>query len=399
MADQLGRQNNDFLWWAILGVTAQQVMELISRSVYEEQVSWLRERCLALNKDSNNTATAFTEAEGNSPSVSNRDGTIRYEWELRFMLYRHWSLFNGMLHSRYMATRLGVWRDKGRRMLETLIVKMGLPLAQCKLDFQSMELEFKESLLKKIKRYAGEFGLHDVVFPSFSREYGFVMKVSASDAVYALMALTEAPLAICDRRPNDSNIAGEKNWSSSPTWILNFYYAFEALDTRGVEKLRRGISLAMKQQHVILTESTTILAHRLLRYGRRFRYVVLRNGSEVAWLAGHPFSLAKLALFIKDATRTSRRGNTPLVVAAYYGVTGTFFVVATSTSANSITRDKERDREGMIPRNKFGMAFRKAAQSVRARVQHDGFDTSVIEVKEEDLKPFLQTLQTIPITI
>jgi len=44
----------------------------------------------------------------------------------------------------------------------------------------------------------------------------------------------------------------------------------------------------------------------------------------------------------------------------------------------------------------FGMIFRQAAQQIRARVKHDGFETSVIEVNADDLKQFLHVLQTIP---
>lgn len=144
----------------------------------------------------------------------------------------------------------------------------------------------------------------------------------------------------------------------------------------------------MKQQQVILVEATTILSHRLLRYGRRFRYVILRSGSDEAWLAGHALSLTKLALFVADATRNTRRSSLPLVVAAYSALGDTYFVVASGAATGAT--------EGTA-RNRFGTAFRRAAQAVRARVKHDGFDTSMIEVKAEDLKGFLQTLQTIPL--
>ena len=42
------------------------------------------------------------------------------------------------------------------------------------------------------------------------------------------------------------------------------------------------------------------------------------------------------------------------------------------------------------------MAFRRAATKVNARVKHDGFETAMIEVRAEDLKSFISTLQTIP---
>lgn len=212
-----------------MGVTSQQLMELSGSEAYEHEVSWLRERCLQLNRESTSAVAAGGEGEPLVPI--SRDGRIKYEPEFRFMLTRHWSLFNSMLHSRYMATRLGVWREKGKRMLETFIAKMGVPLAQCKLDFQSMELELKESLPNRISKYAGEFGLNDVSFPSFVRDFGFVLRLSASDAVYALMALLEAPRAVSDitnRQSLGGAVAPPDD--GSPTWIRNFYFAFDALD-------------------------------------------------------------------------------------------------------------------------------------------------------------------------
>jgi len=42
----------------------------------------------------------------------------------------------------------------------------------------------------------------------------------------------------------------------------------------------------------------------------------------------------------------------------------------------------------------FGLAFQNTAQRTNARVKHDSFDASVIEVKKEDLKTFIESLQS-----
>lgn len=223
-------------------------MEQTSRSQYEEEVSWLRERCLLLNRDPASHQTTMSNGDATLQAAhltANRDGRIRFEAEFRFMLARHWTLFDSMLHSRFMATRLGVWREKGRRMLETFLAKMGIPLAQCKTDYSSMELELKESLPLRIAKHASEFGLGDVSLPSFVRDYGFIMRLSASDAVYALMALIEAPYAASQSGPlHEEKKLTQKNTSDTKTtmssqqqqqpttaiWIKNFFHAFEALD-------------------------------------------------------------------------------------------------------------------------------------------------------------------------
>lgn len=191
-------------------------MELNSSAAYAAEVSWLRERALQLGR----------EDAGPAGEAADRDGRIRYEPEFRFMLTRHWTLFNSMLHSRYLATRLAVWREKGRRMLETFIVKMGVPLAQCKLDYASMETELKESLPARISKHAAEFGIGDILFPSFVRDFGYVVRLSASDAVYAVMALIEAPYEAAEGAAAGSLPADD----GSPVWVRNFYFAFDALD-------------------------------------------------------------------------------------------------------------------------------------------------------------------------
>ena len=45
--------------------------------------------------------------------------------ELRFMLFRHWNLYDAMYHSSYVAGRLGIWREKGRKRFTGLLAKMG----------------------------------------------------------------------------------------------------------------------------------------------------------------------------------------------------------------------------------------------------------------------------------
>lgn len=166
------------------------------------------------------------------------------------------------------------------------------------------------------------------------------------------------------------------------------------LPSHHIEKLRRGIELAMKQQQIILHEASTILSHRLLRYGRRFRYVVLRHSSDLAWLSNHPLSLTKLTLFLSDATRTSKRSQTPLLLAAYQALTDTFLVVVWTSGSRGGGDGGGGEEYG---RNRFGYAFRQAAEMVRARVKHDGFESALIEIRAGDLKGFLQTLQTIPL--
>lgn len=55
--------------------------------------------------------------------------------DFRFMLLRHWSLYESLLHSSYVAVRLQTWASKGRTTIEDMLTAMGLPLQQAKLSY------------------------------------------------------------------------------------------------------------------------------------------------------------------------------------------------------------------------------------------------------------------------
>jgi len=79
--------------------------------------------------------TQDTELEENSLYGENgnntRDGRqaddqgVRFEDELRLMLLRHWSLEEGLRFSSYVASKLGVWKERGRARVTNLLAKMG----------------------------------------------------------------------------------------------------------------------------------------------------------------------------------------------------------------------------------------------------------------------------------
>ncbi len=45
------------------------------------------------------------------------------------MLHRHWTLFDAMYHSDFVATKMGTWVSEtmGRQKLDTLLVNIGIP--------------------------------------------------------------------------------------------------------------------------------------------------------------------------------------------------------------------------------------------------------------------------------
>lgn len=85
-----------------------------------------------------------------------------------------------------------------------------------------MDSSAKKLLKSQVNKYCGDFGLPDILFDSFTRQYGFKIKISASDVVYGLIALLEAPINI-DSSTNQFTLSNSSH--------RNFYAAFDALDS------------------------------------------------------------------------------------------------------------------------------------------------------------------------
>ena len=104
------------------------------------------------------------------------------------MLLRHWTLYDSMYHSQYVASRLGIWRHPGRRKLQTFLAKMGIPLKECQQKYAFMSIEFKKLLRAQIDKYAPVFGLDDILYGSF---YRVIHLLLACFAILLLVSQTE----------------------------------------------------------------------------------------------------------------------------------------------------------------------------------------------------------------
>jgi cell division control protein 45 len=112
LAQQLGRSNNELLWLAIVGVTSQYIFERMDTYKYAEMLELFKDDRARLNID-----------DGSAQNTS--DIVIKSEDEYRFMMFRHWSLYDSMYHSGYVSSKLGVWKDAGKKRLNNMFAKMG----------------------------------------------------------------------------------------------------------------------------------------------------------------------------------------------------------------------------------------------------------------------------------
>lgn len=293
LAEALGREDNDLLWHAIVGVSS---LELYGRTMTGVGIStsldaggsagWggqrgerirqaLRDEVRRLNPpDPTDTRgeAARAEASGVIPTTarSPTDTSIRLSPEPRFLLIRHWSLYDSMLHSPYLAARLHIWSDIGRKRLHKLLAKMGVSLSQCKQSYTHMDMDLKRGLRHSLLTYAPMYSLDGLVPPpdtlgsgksgwGFVRSWGWKACLSAMDVGVIIGAIlevgksgihTDATGKVGDDRgiAQGKGLDDEDGTLESEAWVERFWEAYDALgkyvihprDAQKNPKKRRG---------------------------------------------------------------------------------------------------------------------------------------------------------------
>lgn len=274
LASELGREDNDLLWLAIIGVGS---LELYGRSMIGVGVSHTAddgmpggsgrggervERIRQILRDEvrrlNPPILSDAGRELNRGEVSDviptharspTDTSIRLSPEPRFLLIRHWSLYDSMLHSPYLSARLHIWSDAGRKRLHKLLAKMGVSLTQCKQSYTHMDMDLKRGLRQRLLKYAPVYGLDDLVPPEtsvargregwgFVRNWGFKACLSATDVGVIVGAILEvghggAVVGSTDRsgRARDEvEIVDIEGKGETQEWVTRFWQAYDALE-------------------------------------------------------------------------------------------------------------------------------------------------------------------------
>ncbi len=139
----------DLLWQAVLGVTDQYQRQRLSEADYESYCELLH---LQLAEHLSSEHGRYTVGEGDLAVVvpGAHFGHIEEAPDFRFFLYRHWSLFDAMCYSPYVAAKLSTWQSHGTTRLQELLAKMGVPLEQCKQSYSFMSPAMKDHFRKQI---------------------------------------------------------------------------------------------------------------------------------------------------------------------------------------------------------------------------------------------------------
>ncbi|PLW12284.1 hypothetical protein PCANC_08198 [Puccinia coronata f. sp. avenae] len=441
-------EDNELLWLAIIGLTYQFTSSLIDRETYDAQVTLFQrevERINILPRDVGTTQSCQVKLLGPD------DRNIRLSEELRFTLFRHWNLYDSMFHSGYVAGKLKLWREKGRKNLQGFFAKMGISLLQCQQSYTHMDMDLKRTLTEKVESIAPDYGLFELSFPSFVRAYGYQSVLSASDCIECISAILEVATGVRldfnslhgghgtvsiddqgqtgtlwdggrgvrrwtelndttrsqattekengaadgSRPPGEPSARSAKGQKEEVWWVQNFWIASDALSTDPAI-LRAALPLSMALHKSIIRQGTSMLDKQSIKTLRSFRLAVIKEGPDLQVFT-HPATLTRLGLWLVDAVRdligpgTSKNNSRT----KQNNVKSFPFVIASLDDVRDcylVVGVNGAMQYGDVRKNKFGAAFQEAAHVSGARARHDRFEECVVEVRKDDLMNFVQKL-------
>ncbi|KAF2436558.1 DNA replication initiation factor-like protein Cdc45 [Tothia fuscella] len=445
LASELGREDNDLLWHAIVGVTSLELsgrtmngIGLSAVSTSGTTSSWnrdrgeqirsvLRDEVRRLNptdlrdiarEASIGDSSGIIQTHARGPT----DNSIRLSPEPRFLLIRHWSLYDSMLHSPYLSAKLRIWNDAGKRRLHKLLAKMGVSLTQCKQSYTHMDMELKRGLRERLLRFAPQYGLEALIPPQVSRGmggkegWGFVRCwgwkacLSAMDVGVIVGAILEVGDMDAKLSSSGNTSFPQHNHSSGNNTPRNpeetasnatdlqsaeqargavvlkrFWTAYDALGK--VQDLTKHIITAQHLHRAILRTGTSLLEKKQIRHLRSFRLAVVKEGPDVQ-LFSHPGALVKLALWVAEAiteTESSRgRKGGELVVAGLDENRGVYVVVGLGGGADVVARkEKEQKRQTRRKAKADKKEAKKADRECRRHLKRERMEANGVEFDSE----------------
>mmetsp|Transcript_17462 Transcript_17462/g.26410 ORF Transcript_17462/g.26410 Transcript_17462/m.26410 type:complete len:880 (-) Transcript_17462:67-2706(-) len=464
LADQLRHHTiGDLLWLACIGVTdallhnrldlngyIKLAMELQTKvdKVYpdlsgedrlqERMANTMYAEDLYLNNSNNNGPMTQVTFSDNGRVMSQRD-------EFRFFLLRHTSLWDAMVLSPDLNTKMELWTSSGIRRLKEMLAKMGLPLDQCQQPFAFMKPNLKRRLKLVMMEHEEEFGLENLKYTAFVRVSGYKSLISASDMSLAVTALLECDTHNSDK-PNNAIVASSHALSheeeEEQALLSSFNVAYDALNSNGSSAtegtdlstlvnggnitsntgLGAGVRLAISVQRTIIATAINLVERKAIDRLSHFRYAYLHatsrgvNGSKQFQgstnthgnskynsnkggggdrgkhsqhhIFAKPLALTKLAHYLMDMHRCNNKWTgtkaLPLVLLAEKPASQTYLVVGFEYP----------ELKGSIQNNRFGRKFDMAAKTMTGRIHYkfDSFDSNVVEVGAEDVGRFIEQL-------
>ena len=430
----IGEPSIENLWLTIIGVAS---IDRTYPEVYNKLVPLLKEEVARLSPfDPENVA-------GEKTADSN---TLSIDKDYHLFLLRHWTLYDAFFYSSLVNSKLNLWREDGKKKLHKMFAKMGISLSVAQQKWLYMDVGIKRNLPLIFAKHLPLYGLEGVVRDGFIRSFGYMGHLSAMECVEALTALLEVNLQGLSEENDETKdrAADEVNAQielKEKLWIRNFWSSWDALNMtqygssskvvtsnlktslasckklRGFDLLMHGLDLAKSMQQVIFRTGMSVLERGLIKNLRLYRLCVLNDGAiPDLYMFRNPLILCKLGNWLletigevellkylsKKKTDTKSHALKPLVLASLDTSSDTYLVSGLAPrfpgDLDISTKSKLSKSENALGAtfttilNTFSVTFQKVAATSDAKTRINSFDFSIIEIRKDDLSPFLEKL-------
>ncbi|AET39340.1 DNA replication initiation factor CDC45 Ecym_4276 [Eremothecium cymbalariae DBVPG len=383
LVSSVGETSLDYLWLTILGATS---LDTAYPHIYQQLQELLKDEVKRLSPNDK------TKTPDKLP--------IEVQPDYLLFLMRHSSLYDSFYYSNYVNSKLSLWNENGKKRLHKMFARMGIPLNTSQEHWIYMDNNIKRQLGVIFEKNLDRYGLQELVKDGFVRTFGYRGSISASEFVEATTALLEVgkmkSAVFEDVQGNlDVHVSAEQEpdlneilSQRQKRWIGNFWFGWDALDGN-MDLLKLGIKNAQFLQKSIFNTGVTILEKRIIKHLRIYRLCVLQDGPYLP-LYKNPLTLLRLGNWlIEYCSESEDKQLLPMVLASLDNTTDTYLVAGLTQRYPRGINTLESHSTIL---NNFNIGFQQIASETGAKVRIDNFESSIIEIRKDDLQPFLEKL-------
>jgi cell division control protein 45 len=377
LAWKSAKDNNDLLWWSIIGVTEQLINCKIEKDIYTRYMVELNSHVLRHNHRPTTIMNGMSSANNASANGNNDDVSINclkisHVDDLNMILLRHWTILESIFHSIDLACLFKMWTNKGKKKLNEFLADLGLPLHECKQKYSYMDSSFKNDFKSIVAseniREKYKYDENQVFISTFIASFGYCNKLTALDMAHAVSALIE----------NDDH---------SKTISDKFIDALNCLNRENLKTLDASLEMAKNHLKKIFQQIQNFIEMNQIVASGPFLQVFLEEGSQDNSYFSQIFTSKRLARYALQSylalTKGKKVRNMPFIICIPLNETTTLITgVPPYRPSNNCE-------------NCFGLAFDEAAEKTKSRVNFTFFDTSTIEIHNEDKSKFLDALTAV----
>jgi hypothetical protein len=142
------------------------------------------------------------------------------------------------------------------------------------------------------------------------------------------------------------------------------------------DSLRGSLKCGVRVQELLVSEALSIISRKQISSSEAFRNVVLESGNDLHFLS-HPIVLCQLTTILFQCEYQQKGNKRPMLVAVLSPHTNSYIL-------NGITDLPISEKH----RNKFPLAFERAAQKTNTRILRHFTHPSCIEIQKDDFFKF-----------